>query len=176
MRRIIEKIIVIVTIFIFSTTLALKKSLGHILMRIVPSPKNTASIHVGGNTIETLPSRNLWWKSMYIGYCGVEIVQKIRQFLGKSGIFIDVGAGVGYFSAIESEIVGDSGQVHCFEPYPPNISSIQKMIMSKPNSNIVLNACVLGIDDAICSYYIDKFENYTSGSMAEDFINLENYF
>lgn len=111
---------------------------------------------------------------MYVGFCDVEIAQNIRRFLSKSGIFIDVGAGVGYFSAIASEIVGDSGQVHCFEPFPPNIAAIKKMIRSKPNSNIILNAYALGSDDAVHPYYIEKFENRTATSMVEGFINMEN--
>ncbi|MFC1816863.1 FkbM family methyltransferase [Thermodesulfobacteriota bacterium] len=174
MRRIIERISVIARIFFLSPTLFLKKAIGRILLKIVPSPKGATTIHVGGYTIVTWPSRNDWWKLMYIGYCGVEIAHNIRKFLIESGVFIDVGAGVGYFTAIASKIVGNSGEVHCFEPLPPNISAIQEMIQSKPNSNIILNSCALGVDNSVHSYFIERFDNYTMSSMVSTFNNMEN--
>lgn len=108
---------------------------------------------------------------MYIGYCGVEIIHNIKKFLDPGGVFIDVGAGIGYFSAIASDIVGITGQVHCFEPCPQNVKAIQKMLKSHPESNIVLNDFALGLDNSIHEFHIKREYNTTKVSMNENIIN-----
>lgn len=145
----VRRILHITEIFFLSRNTFFKKVLGRILLKLIPSPKGTAQIDVGEYTIDVWPSRNDWWKSMYLGYCDVGIVDAIKRYLPPSGIFIDVGAGVGYFSAIASNIVGVSGQVHSFEPSPPNIKAVRKMIESNPTSNITLNEYALGADDGV---------------------------
>ena len=157
----------IIRIFFLNPSLFFKKAVAYILLRIVPSPKDATASRVGGYTIVTWPSRNNWWKLMHIGYCGVEIAHNIKRYLNEGGVFIDVGGGIGYFSAIGSAIVGNSGQVHCFEPLPENIMAIRKMIESKPNSNIILNPYALSHNNETTSYYIERFENYTNSSMVE---------
>jgi len=154
-----------IKIFFLNPKIFFKKFLGHILLKVVPSPKGFIRINIGGHFIDTLPSRNDWWKSMYLGYCGVETAHSLNKYLNSGGIFIDVGAGIGYFSAIASDIVDTSGQVHCFEPNPFNIKVIQKMIKSNPNSNIVLNDYALGAQDAVCNYYIQRLKRVTKCSM-----------
>jgi FkbM family methyltransferase len=45
----------------------------------------------------------------------------------KSGMTVlDVGANIGYFSALASGLVGNSGQVHAFEPMPQNLSRLRQ--------------------------------------------------
>jgi len=102
---------------------------------------------------------------MYVGSCGVEIAHSIKKYLKERGVFIDVGAGVGYFSAIASDVVGALGQVHCFEPFPANIEMIKRTIKSNPNSNIILNECAVGDDDATHDYYSGRSGNSVADSM-----------
>src|SRR5262245_19453749 len=40
----------------------------------------------------------------------------IKGLLPKGGIFVDVGANVGYFSIVGATAVGPSGRVYAFEP------------------------------------------------------------
>ena len=165
-----NRITYIVKIFFLSPSIFLKKFIGRILLAFVPCPKGLVPIELGGYTIIVMPSRNDWWKSMYIGYSSIEVVQAIKRYLTTSGIFIDVGGGVGYLSAIASGIVGSAGQVHCFEPNPANIASIQKMIQSNPDSNIILNSYALGIDNGVHYYYKKSIKDRTEASMIENVI------
>jgi FkbM family methyltransferase len=160
-----------IRIFSLNRTIFIKKATGRILLEIYPSPKGTARVKVGTYTIDVFPSRNRWWKSMYIGCCGVEIIHNIKKFLNPGGVFIDVGAGIGYFSAIASDIVGITGQVHCFEPCPKNVVAIQRMLKSNPGSNIVLNDLALGLDNSIHEFNIKREYNATKASMNENVIN-----
>lgn len=104
---------------------------------------------------------------MYLKCCGVEIAHNIKKYLPKGGIFIDAGGGVGYFSAIASDVVGVSGQVHCFEPNPAEAGIIRKMIKKNSQSNITLNNYALGVDECDHNYYIQQMGGPTSNSMID---------
>lgn len=166
-------ILSIIEIFLLNPKIFFKKVLRRILLIIIPSPKGVVQSKIGTHTIYTLPSRNNWWKSMWLGNLSEEINHNIQKYLAKGGVFIDAGAGIGYFSAIASEIVGCSGEVHCFEPYPPNVKAIRKMINGNPNSNIILNDYALGINDATHSFYITRHLNCTRSSMIAGVIEKE---
>ena len=56
---------------------------------------------------------------------------KIQQFVKSGDLVIDVGANIGLFSLILSDLVGDNGQVYSFEPIP--------MLHKKLTNNINLN-------------------------------------
>ncbi|MFQ5786904.1 MAG: FkbM family methyltransferase [Thermodesulfobacteriota bacterium] len=170
MQSLIHRMAYFVEIFFLSPALFFKKVYMRILFKVVSTPKGAVPIKVGDYTIVTWPARNDWWKLMYIGYSSIEVKQEINRYLTTSGIFIDVGGCVGYLSAIASRIVGSSGQVHCFEPNPVNIASIQKMIQSNPDSNIILNGYALGIDDGVHHYYKKSKKNSTEVTMIENLI------
>lgn len=78
MSGIVRRIGYIIGVFFLSPTLFFKKIYMRILFKVFPVPKGDVSKKVGGYTIVTRPSRNDWWKSMYLGVCGAEIVQSIK--------------------------------------------------------------------------------------------------
>src|SRR5687767_10802635 len=52
-------------------------------------------------------------RSIYIrGVYEPEVERCLRSILRPGDVFIDVGANVGYFSIISSQLVGGSGEVH----------------------------------------------------------------
>ena len=55
---------------------------------------------------------------MYYGSYAVPIVETMKRTLRPGDTFLDVGANIGYLSAIAAGLVGVTGQVHCFEPVP----------------------------------------------------------
>lgn len=52
----------------------------------------------------------------------------VTQVLKPGDVMIDAGANLGYFSLIGAHVVGDSGQVHSFEPIPDNFKRLEKNI------------------------------------------------
>jgi FkbM family methyltransferase len=50
----------------------------------------------------------------------------MRKTLKSGMTVLDVGANIGYFSALASGLVGNSGQVHAFEPMPQNLSRLRQ--------------------------------------------------
>jgi len=63
------------------------------------------------------------------------------SFVGKTlhpgMVFVDVGANIGYYTVIASELVGRSGQVFAFEPDPGNFAFLQKNIDANNCANVV---------------------------------------
>jgi FkbM family methyltransferase len=55
----------------------------------------------------------------------------LREFLPQDGVFIDVGANIGYFSILAAKWVGPNGRVFAFEP----VTAIYKVL----SRNIALN-------------------------------------
>lgn len=83
-------------------------------------------------------------KNMYFGSYEFEIVRIMRKHLKPGGIFVDVGANVGYLSAVGASLVGKSGQVHSFEPVPAYFGYVQQTAELNPEHKIVGNSFALG--------------------------------
>jgi len=63
---------------------------------------------------------------MWAGAYERKLVQLMKRTLTSGMTVLDVGANIGYFSALASGLVGDSGQVHAFEPIPQNLSRLRQ--------------------------------------------------
>jgi len=184
----IKRIHFYIEVLLLNPKVFFQKSLERILIIIVPVKKKAKAVKIGSHTIITYPYRNIWWKSIYLKFGGVEIVDNLKKHLKPKGVFIDVGSCIGYYSAIASEIVGDSGQVHCFEPFPESTEIIRRMINKNPKSNIVLNDCALSDEDGTAIFYdkeqsllkpnsmVNRCKNYASkGGIAVRTKRLDDY-
>ncbi len=83
-------------------------------------------------------------RHMYYGSYAPFIIRTMKKFLRPGNIFVDVGANVGYLSAIGAGLVGKTGQVHSFEPVPAYFQRMQRFACLNPGYKIVPNACALG--------------------------------
>lgn len=81
---------------------------------------------------------------MYFGSYALVLVQAMTRFLRPGDTFIDVGANIGYLSAIGAGIVGPRGQVHCFEPIPDYFARLSRLAQLNPAYSIIPNPCGLG--------------------------------
>jgi len=63
---------------------------------------------------------------MWAGAYERELVDWMKRTLKPGMTVLDVGANIGYFSAIAAGLTGDKGQVHAFEPVPQTFSRLQK--------------------------------------------------
>jgi FkbM family methyltransferase len=69
-----------------------------------------------------------------------------KRVLKPGDVVIDVGANVGYMTAIFASIVGKNGQVHSFEPVPKLHSKLEMLAKDNNNKNynIITNPCAVG--------------------------------
>lgn len=91
---------------------------------------------------------------MYFGYYEAAVVEVMKKFLKPGGIFLDVGANIGYLSAVAMGLVGLKGQVHSFEPIPEYFTRLRKMVGLNQSYHFTLNECALGHQETITDIYV----------------------
>lgn len=91
-----------------------------------------------------------------------EIRDAITNELSHGDVFFDVGAHIGYFSVLATDVVGPSGKVHAFEAHPESVEAIRKTInRGKFNDVLSINHAAVTDRDGEISLNIARF-----GSMA----------
>ncbi|MCX6712111.1 MAG: FkbM family methyltransferase [Candidatus Vogelbacteria bacterium] len=70
-----------------------------------------------------LPEVNTFY---YYGYCEANLTSFLLRFLQPGTTFIDVGAHIGFYSVLSSQLVGAKGKVYSFEPTPWTCKLLQK--------------------------------------------------
>jgi len=99
--------------------------------------------------------------SCWLGLYEDEKLQMICEEVARGSVFYDVGANVGIYSLLSSELVG-SGKVYAFEPVPRNLAYLRRHL----KLNHVHNVAVLAL--AICDVTGQaNFEAEASGLMGQ---------
>ncbi|MHB0868224.1 MAG: FkbM family methyltransferase [Chloroflexota bacterium] len=83
-------------------------------------------------------------RSMYLSAYDLMETRLMRRILSRGDTFFDVGANVGYYSFVASQLVGETGRVHSFEPIGENASAIRQVVERNGLRNIVLNETAVG--------------------------------
>lgn len=81
---------------------------------------------------------------MYFGSYALILIRAMKRFLKPGDTFIDVGANIGYLSAIGAGLVGPRGEVHCFEPVPDYFERLRRLAQLNPTHTIIPNSYGLG--------------------------------
>ena len=81
-------------------------------------------------------------------------IHLLEKYIQKSDVVLDIGANIGYYALKLSALVGETGQVHCFEPDKKNFSYLEKASSSK--KNIRINNKAVGPKTEILKIYTSK--------------------
>lgn len=76
----------------------------------------------------------------------------IRDVLSPGDVFVDVGANIGYHTALASAIVGPTGVVYAFEPNPENARLIAHTIERNGLTNVRLKPFALSTSSGYTSF------------------------
>ncbi len=80
------------------------------------------------------------------------VTRTLKNILKEGMVFLDIGANVGYFSLLASDIVGDSGRVISFEPFPENVKLLYLNSKLNCSTNITIYPLALGDDERLWFY------------------------
>jgi len=108
-------------------------------------------------------------KSVYCGCFDYEIRRLIENYLKPGDVFLDVGANMGYFTAVAANVVGPQGQVHSFEPAFQYADYIQELIDLNPAYKIYLNRYALGSSSSKATLYENKI-NTGGHSLLKEYV------
>ncbi|MDP3883003.1 MAG: FkbM family methyltransferase [Candidatus Staskawiczbacteria bacterium] len=94
------------------------------------------------------------FKDMYVSTYQPIIKELVEKNLREGDTFIDIGANVGYFSAVALGRVGKTGQVHSFEPVPEYFEKLKRVADLNSRYNITINQVALGDEEKKENIYI----------------------
>lgn len=69
---------------------------------------------------------------MWAGAYERDLIGLFKQFLKPGMTVLDIGANIGYFSAIAAGLTGKQGSVHAFEPVPECFARLQRNLAAFP--------------------------------------------
>jgi FkbM family methyltransferase len=72
-------------------------------------------------------------REIYLGVYDYEETATLRRRLRPGSIFVDVGANLGYYTAVASQLVGAAGRVISFEPSPVMARRLRTTFSEHPN-------------------------------------------
>ncbi|RPJ43156.1 MAG: FkbM family methyltransferase [Deltaproteobacteria bacterium] len=77
-----------------------------------------------------------WRLEFLMGWNEPESVKWCRQLICPGMTVIDIGAHIGYFTRLFSELVGSSGRVLAFEPHPENVQVLRANLKKSRYKNV----------------------------------------
>ena len=93
---------------------------------------------------------------MYFGSYALLVIEVMKRFLKPGDVFFDIGANIGYLSAIAAGFVGRHGQVHCFEPVPAYFYRLQRLAELNSEYSIAPNARAAGETAGTRKIYVTR--------------------
>jgi len=115
----------------------------------------------------------LWYSKIYekatTEYC--------KRVIKEGDVVIDVGANLGYFTLLFSKLVGESGQVHAFEPSPLIFKLLKKNVELNGYTNVILHQKAVSNENTSMKFYINKqwhsWSSLQPRKYTEEIINVD---
>ncbi|WP_181701483.1 FkbM family methyltransferase [Chthonobacter albigriseus] len=108
------------------------------------TPVGIATTHFGPVRFDVDLGLHPMSRKFYYRTHDMDLERIYRRHLHHGGIFVDVGAGLGYWSALAASLVGPNGQVHAFEPVPQFYASVRRLVAANPTYHIKAQNAALG--------------------------------
>jgi FkbM family methyltransferase len=93
---------------------------------------------------------------MYFGSYAPLVVETMTDLLRRGDVVLDVGANVGYLSAVAANLVGPEGQVHAFEPVPAYFVRLRRLAELNPRHAIFCNPCAAGDSAGMADIFLSR--------------------
>jgi FkbM family methyltransferase len=67
-------------------------------------------------------------------------IELLKKYIHKNDVVLDIGANIGFYALILSDLCGENGKVHCFEPDKTNFGHLEKACGKRNNISLVNKA------------------------------------
>ncbi len=124
----------------------------------------------GDKMIGYLPEANTFY---YYGYCEANLAAFLLRYLKEGSTFIDVGAHIGFYSMLASNLTGNIGKVCAFEPTPWTYELLKENIKDKHNVYTFNIAASDQDGETSFSDYGPGYGAYNSASKEGTILNFE---
>jgi FkbM family methyltransferase len=96
----------------------------------------------------------------------------MERFIRPGMVILDIGANIGYFTALATSRLRKSGVIHAFEPDPHNYSLLEKTVADQNTNLVHLHHCALGDENGTVELFHSPVDNFGDhrvyGSHSED--------
>lgn len=130
-----------------------------IYARLLPLPKSPIQKRINGVLFEFDCNLDPGIKNMFYGSYEISTIETIKKILKKGDVFIDVGANIGYVSAIALGVVGKEGSVHSFEPVPKYFNRLKNIAVKNLEYIHVANQYALGEREGTAKISVTNLDN-----------------
>jgi FkbM family methyltransferase len=110
---------------------------------------------------------------MYFGSYQYEITDILQRFLRKGDTFVDIGANIGYISTFALGLVGQSGNVHSFEPVPRYFDRLKQIQQNNPEYNLYVTNKAVGEIKGTATIAVNNIGNIGWNTMVPNFMEKE---
>src|SRR5262249_33960355 len=83
-------------------------------------------------------------------------VRALRAAVEPGDVVFDVGANIGFFSTLLSQLVGPSGRVLAFEPEPENLALLRANLAANGGHNVTVVPCAAGAGAGLAGFSLDE--------------------
>jgi FkbM family methyltransferase len=120
---------------------------------------------------------------IFFGNYEKDTVSFVTKYINCGDTVVDVGANIGFFTMIFSDLVGEDGKVHSFEPSQREFLHLCKNIGANKSRNILLNQLALSNSNGYSKMNIlskSKFGAYNSlrrishSKVQNEIVQIEN--
>jgi FkbM family methyltransferase len=121
--------------------------------------------------IRSGPLRGLKWVAgsaphgSWLGTYERHVQQLFCERIRPGDVVFDVGANVGFFTLLASKLAGPAGHVYAFEPFPRNLSYIEKHLRLNDVANVTVQP--IAIASTSGSARFGDGENDSQGKLSE---------
>lgn len=88
-----------------------------------------------------------------------DVQRVVNTLLPQGGVFLDIGANLGFFSLLASNRVGPSGIVHSFEPVPAQYSHLVENLRRNGVTNVTAQPFALSDREGSMDFFVSKTWN-----------------
>ncbi len=82
-----------------------------------------------------------------------------KKEIKKGDIVLDIGAHIGYYTILFSELVGPEGKVYSFEPHPKNFQLLKKTVEINNLTNVEIFQNIVSDKNKPVDFYISKLDS-----------------
>lgn len=120
------------------------------------------TIKVNGYNFSTVPhDKGISAELLMFGTHEPITTQLLSKELKKGMVCLDIGANIGYYACLESNIVGEDGRVYAIEASPRNFQTLEKNVSLQKKSNIELYNFACGDKEGDVNFLTSDRSNWS---------------
>ena len=86
----------------------------------------------------------------------------LSKILRPGDVVLEIGANIGYYMLLESQIIGSQGKIYCLEPVPQNVALLRKNIQINNLTNVEVYQLAAGGVNKTETIFIPSHRNRSS--------------